>query len=372
MQRRAFLQSGCLATAACGLSRPLAAMAALGRLDALVSRSAERSDLPVFRSIAAALAAVPADRPRSWRIGIDTGTWTEKLVIDQPGIELLGAGRKQTVLSHATAAGDLRPDGEPWGTWGCASVIVRAPDFRASALSIENAFDYIGHLYDPSYQPIGANGLQAVALMLDGGADRCLFSDVAVTGHQDTLFVDAGRSLWRNCHISGSVDFIFGAGQAVFERCELLSRFRPDKPRQGYVAAPSTLRQHAVGLLFERCRLQREADVPDASVALGRPWRPTRSFPDGRYGDPQVAGQCLYRRCWMDAHIDAAGWDAMGFTAPDGSKQMLQPGQARLAEFRNHGPGAHRGDARPQLSEDDNRALSGVAALGDWASAQGT
>ena len=88
----------------------------------------------------------------------------------------------------------------------------------------------------------------------------------------------------------------------------------------------STPATQAQGLLLRRCRLQREREVPDASVALGRPWRPTRSFADGRYGDPAVRGSAAFVDCWMDAHIDANGWDAMSYTARDGSRVKFEPG----------------------------------------------
>ncbi|MEZ5440073.1 MAG: pectinesterase family protein [Lysobacterales bacterium] len=351
MRRRELLSLAALA--------PLLGRAAVEpELDAWVSHTPMPGGAPTFASVSAAIAAAPIEGQRPFRIGISAGRWTEKLLVDRPHVQLIGAGRAQTILSFAAAAGDRGPDGEPWGTWGCASLIIRALDVQLHHLTVENAFDYVGHLYDSNYQPIGANGLQAVALMLDQGADRCVFEDLGVHGHQDTLFVDHGRSRWRNCRISGSVDFIFGAGQAVFERCRIHSRFRPGKPRQGYLAAPSTLRSEPVGLLFDQCLLQRDAEVPDGSVALGRPWRPTRQFADGRYGDPQVAGMTVYRRCWMDAHIDRQAWDAMGYTARDGSRQMLEPAEARFGEYRNHGPGAHRDEARPQLSGAANRSLS--------------
>ena len=42
--------------------------------------------------------------------------------------------------------------------------------------------------------------------------------------------------------IAGSVDFIFGAGQAVFDECEIVSRDRGSRTNNGYVTAPSTRR----------------------------------------------------------------------------------------------------------------------------------
>jgi pectinesterase len=308
--------------------------------------------------------AAPGDLP--FRVLIGVGVHREKLAIDRANVHLVGEGQ-QSVLSYDAAAGMARPDGQAWGTWGCASVIVRAPDFSARHLTIENAFDYVAALASPQFERIGANGAQAVALMLDEGSDRALFENVRITGHQDTLFVNAGRALFRDCFISGSVDFIFGASAAYFERCELHSRYRPLMQRNhGWVAVPSTSRAQAYGLVFSRCRLTREAQVPPASVALGRPWRPARQLAEGRYGDPDALGMAAFLECWMDDHISADGWDEMGYLNHDGARVFLQPSEARFGEYASVGPGAFVNRRRPQLRRSAARAISRDAVLGDW------
>lgn len=354
LARRRFLIEASLAGLSlpgCSLRRPAPT------LDARVTRSHGSTDAPAFDSIAAAIAAAPASGTRPFRIGIDAGVWDEKLVIERPNIHLFGAHRTQCRIGSDRAAGHMRDDGEPWGTWGCASVIVRAAGFRARSLTIENRFDYLGHLAHPVLQSTGANGAQAVALMLDAGSDRVLLEDCDIDGHQDTVFAEAGRSWLRRCRIRGSVDFIFGAGECVLDDCEIVSRHRPGKPRQGYLTAPSTRAGQAVGLLLRRCNLVREAGVADASVALGRPWRPTRQFADGRYGDPAVQGSSAFIDCWMDAHIDAQGWDPMAYSARDGSRVMFEPAQARLGEADSRGPGAIQAESRPRIEADTARRL---------------
>jgi pectinesterase len=349
LQRRRLLQASLSTFAALAvLPAPLLA-GEQERFDAIVA-STPRPGVRTYPTVGEAIAAAPADGTRPFRILVTRGRWREKLVVDKPFVHLMGEDRATTVLTFDAAAGMKRPDGEPWGTWGCASVTVRAPEFRADNLTIENAFDYVGNLVAPKFEPIGPNGAQAVALMLDAGADRCSFERVELLGHQDTLFVDAGRSFFRECRIAGSVDFVFGGGNALFEACELHSRFRPGKERQGYVAVPSTPAAQAYGLTFVRCRLTRDAEIADGSVALGRAWRPGRSFPDGKYGDPDAVGAAVYLHCWMDAHIDAHGWDGMGYTARDGRRVMLHPADARLFEHDSRGPGAHRSASRRLLS----------------------
>ncbi|QBB69412.1 pectinesterase A [Pseudolysobacter antarcticus] len=364
--RRHFLQAAALASLApigCLRLRPAAAFDAVVTLE---NGRASHPNIPNFASVRAAIDAAPADGKRIWRIRITPGRWHEKLVIDKPNIRLIGDDRETCIVSYDAAAGHLAPDGEPWGTWRCASIIVRAPGFSVHSMSIENGFDYLGEIAHPTLQAIGANGAQAVALMLDAGSDCALLEDVNISGQQDTLFVDSGRCLLRNCRVAGSVDFIFGGGQCVLEHCEILSRFRPGKQRQGYVAVPSTLASQRYGLVFRDCRLLKESAVPARSVALGRPWRPTRTFSDGRYGDPAIRGNAAFIDCWMDDHIDAVGWDAMTYTARDGSRVLFTPQEARLAEYASRGPGALHDAIRIWLSAEESAAYATARVLQGW------
>lgn len=358
-RRRRELLKALLAAAA--LPPGASARAGDDPFDAVVGAGAP-ADARRFRSVAAAIAAAPVDATRPWRIRIGAGTWHEKLVIERANVHLVGVGRDSTRLRFDAAAGENDPSGQPWGTWGCASLRVRAPGFVARALSIENGFDYLGHLRAPKLETIGANGAQAVALMLDAGSDRAIVEDCRIVGHQDTLFIDAGRAAFRRCTIEGSVDFVFGAGQALIEDCRLVSRHRPGKSRQGYVAAPSTPRARATGLVFHRCDLVAEPQVARGSVALGRAWRPTRTLADGRYGDPDALGAAAFIACRLGAHIAPEGWDAMNYSARDGTRIALEAEDARFAEYANRGPGARLHARRRQLSAQQAHAL--LAACG--------
>lgn len=319
-----------------------------------------------YSSIEAALDAAPVDGGKPYRILIGEGVWREKLVIEKPFIHLIGAHRSRSVVAFDASAGQPAPDGQPWGTSRSATVIVRAPGFAVSNLTIKNAFDYLGYFQQAGAEPTGPNRAQAVALMLDAKSDRAQVENCEIEGYQDTLFVNAGRSLFRDCHISGTVDFIFGAGNALFERCEVVSRFRPGSEKQGYIAAPSTFIDREFGLTFLKCRLTREQNVPANSVSLGRAWRPTTNFPDGRYGNPKAIGKAVFIRCWMDAHIEAAGWDAMEYGARDGSRVRLEPREARFFEYRSRGPGARTHTQRRLLSEQEADRYTVDRLFGDW------
>jgi pectinesterase len=335
--------------------------------DAVLDRDGVgRDGVKGFRTLAAALDAAPADGARPFRILVPAGRWREQVAVTKPNIHLVGEGRASSVIVfNEYAAGRNRPGGPA----EIATVTVTAPSFRAERLTIANDFDYPGHMpLEVDYDRTGASGAQATALKLGEGSDRAYFEDVALTGWQDTLFADAGRSLFQRCLISGCVDFIYGAGRAVFDRCEIRARTRPGKDFHGFIAAPDTDRHQRFGLVFLDCRLTRDADMPDHSMALGRPWRHTMTFADGRYGNPDAVGQAAFVRCWMDRHIVPEGWYPMHYNLRGGRRSMLEPEDARLFEYASQGPGAGKPSAcRRRLTTAQARAYTIPSVLEGWA-----
>jgi pectinesterase len=182
---------------------------------------------------------------------------------------------------------------------------------------------------------------------------------VRITGHQDTLFPNAGRSYFHRCIVSGSVDFIFGAGQAVFDDCDIISRDRHSATNNGYVTAPSTSSHVPFGLVFLRSRVKKESpSMARASVALGRPWHP--------YGDPQANGSAVFIECWMDDHIGDKGWDRMSSVDSTGGRTWWEPESARFFEFRSSGPGAISSPRRRQLSDAEAARYTIANVLSGW------
>ena len=57
-------------------------------------------------------------------------------------------------------------------------------------------------------------GAQAVALRISG--DKAAFYNCKLIGFQDTLCDDRGNHFFKDCHIRGTVDFIFGSGKSLY------------------------------------------------------------------------------------------------------------------------------------------------------------
>ncbi|KAL9669941.1 hypothetical protein QQ045_007491 [Rhodiola kirilowii] len=80
----------------------------------------------------------------------------------------------------------------------------------------------------------GAIKEQAVALRV--GSDMSFFYNYSINGYQDTLYAHAHRQFYRDCTISGTIDFIFGGAAAVFQNCQLIIR-KPLPNQQNMITA---------------------------------------------------------------------------------------------------------------------------------------
>lgn len=302
-----------------------------------------------FTTIQAAIDAAARDRSAGWAlIDVGPGDFREKVVLNRNKVRLVGAGPTRTRLHFdAVAEYAAHYDRDGWGTPGSATLAIAADDITIRNLTVENTFDYLANDALPPGNPRKIGNSQGLAVLLDTDSDRVSFDRVHLLGYQDTLFTHGKRALFRNGEISGNIDFIFGSGMLLIEDSTIRSRRRaaPTLPGEfsSFITAPSTPASQPIGIVVYRSRLTRERGVADGSVALGRPWHPTTTFPDGRYADPQAIGQAMFIDCFMDAHIHPDHWTSMAGTAPDGSKSRLfHAADSRFFEHGSSGPGSRQ------------------------------
>jgi pectinesterase len=264
-------------------------------------------------------------------VSIKPGTYHEVVTVPagKTGVTVRGTTgtAADVVIDYDNASGTKKPDGSTYGTTGSATATIAANGFTASALTFRNSFDRKAH---PEI-----TATQAVAVKTTG--DRMVFDNVTFLGHQDTLYADtaatgtAGRQYYRNCSVSGDVDFLFGRATAVFDRATITALDRGSNPG-GYLTAASTRRSNPYGFLIVGSRVVSSAAA--ATFYLGRPWHPS--------GDVDAIAQVVVRDTVLPAAIKPAPWtDMSGFSWRD----------ARFAEYRNTGPGAGTGADRPRLTD---------------------
>lgn len=270
-------------------------------------------------------AAVAAGRPAVIRLQPGIYRGVVRIPKQAPPIALVGSAARHTVIVHDNFASKLDPaSGKPFGTFGSSTVFVHADDFSARGVSFANDAGQVG---------------QAVALTITG--TRAAFREVRVLGHQDTLYLQGRDTLawFADCDVHGTVDFIFGAGTGLFERCRIHSL------ANGYVTAAATPQARVHGLVFNDCELTAAAGVN--AVYLGRPWR--------EHAQVAFVGSAL------GAHILAAGWHDWG--------KPERQATARFVETGNRGAGAATGQRVAWSRQFDGThaaSFSRKAILGDW------
>ncbi|KAH9292769.1 hypothetical protein KI387_042046, partial [Taxus chinensis] len=143
-------------------------------------------------------------------IYIKSGRYYETIVIgrNMKNVMMIGDGMGRTVVSGN------RNVPEDLSLFSSATFAVWGDGFVAKGMTIANT--------------AGPQKFQAVALLVV--SDMAVFYRCAIKGYQDTLFLHSNRQFFRECHISGTIDFIFGNSAVVIQNSVILVRKTPPRP----------------------------------------------------------------------------------------------------------------------------------------------
>ena len=225
-------------------------------------------------------------------IYIKEGIYREKLFSDKKDLTLIGEGN--VFITYSDSGREILDNNLKRGTFRSYSAF-----FSGEKIKLENLIIHNGA---GSGHDVG----QAIALYLD--VDDAKLSNVRLIGNQDTLFLSPlpeeerekrgfygprcfserkrKHSRFENCTIFGSVDFIFGGGDAIFQNCTIVST------DDGFVTAPSGKRDWD-GFLFEECIFTSLMNKKE-NVYLMRPWRDE--------------GKAKFVKCTFGPHINKKGF----------------------------------------------------------------
>lgn len=137
-----------------------------------------------------------------------------------------------------------------------------APNFLGRDFTVRNTAGAINH--------------QAVALKVQG--DKSAFWRCSFEAYQDTLYTHSNRQFFKDCNISGTVDFIFGNAAAVFQSCTLLARVPLPGQQNTFTAQGRTIGSQNTGLSIQNCVVDAAPELKNyvgsaVMSYLGRPWK---------------------------------------------------------------------------------------------------
>lgn len=249
-------------------------------------------------------------------IHLAPGVYRQKVVIRTPELTVIGAGAGKSRIVYDDYARKRDAEGFEYITFRTYTLAVCADRVTLRNLSV------INDALEPEKKG------QEVALSVCATDFR--MENCTLTSTQDTLFVgplppdlierydgflpDELRrggemtQVFADCVIEGTVDFIFGCGDCLFENCEI--RSLKDARNVGYVAAPAHSLEQKKGIRFVGCGFSCEEGLAPDSIYLARPWRDhgLAAFEDCVYGD----------------HIKVAGFDPWSGTDRDRTARFYE------------------------------------------------
>ncbi|PKI76022.1 hypothetical protein CRG98_003572 [Punica granatum] len=201
--------------------------------------------------------AAPDYITRRFVIYIKKGVYKENVEIKKKkwNIMMVGEGMDVTVISGNRSFID------GWTTFRSATFAVSGRGFVARDMTFENT--------------AGPEKHQAVALRSD--SDLSVYFRCSMRGYQDTLYTHTLRQFYRDCQISGTIDFIFGDGAVVFQSCVI--RVKKGLPSQKNTVTAQGRKDpnQSTGFSFQFCNVTADTDllpfVNTTMTYLGRPWK---------------------------------------------------------------------------------------------------
>ncbi|CAM0872815.1 unnamed protein product [Alopecurus aequalis] len=255
-----------------------------------------------FKTINEALAKVPLKSAETYVMYVKKGTYKEYVSVARnvTNLVMIGDGATKTIISgKKNFMMNIT-------TKDTATMEAIGNGFFMRGIGVENT--------------AGAENHQAVALRVQ--SDQSVFFECQFDGYQDTLYTHTSRQYYRDCTITGTIDFIFGNAQVVLQNCLIQVRRCMDNQQNIITAQGRKERHSAGGTVIHNCTIEPHPEFKDHTdklrTFLGRPWK--------------EHSRTLFIQSEIGDFIDPEGW--LPWLGDFGLSTCY------YAEVENHGPGA--------------------------------
>ncbi|XP_058226931.1 pectinesterase 3 [Rhododendron vialii] len=251
-----------------------------------------------FTTINAAVQKVPKKSVYRFVIYVKAGVYVENVNLDKStwNVMIYGDGMSQTVISGSRNFVDGTP------TFSTATFAAVGRGFIARDIAFKNT--------------AGAAKHQAVALR--SGSDMSVFYRCLIDGFQDTLYAHSNRQFYRDCDITGTIDFIFGNAAVVFQNCNIQPRQPLPNQFITVTAQGKTDVNQNTGISIQKCVMSPLGNLT-ADSYLGRPWK--------NYSTTVIM------QTNIGSFLDPTGWTPW-------ISNVDPPNTIFYAEYQNTGPGS--------------------------------
>ncbi|KAK3147498.1 hypothetical protein QOZ80_3BG0283100 [Eleusine coracana subsp. coracana] len=255
-----------------------------------------------FKTINEALAKVPRKSAATYVMYVKAGTYREYVSVprDVTNLAIIGDGKTKTVITGSKSFMMNIT------TKDTATMEAIGNGFLMRGVGVENT--------------AGAKNHQAVALRVQ--SDMSAFYECQFDGYQDTLYTHTSRQYYRDCVVSGTIDFIFGNAQVVLQNCLIQVRRCMDNQQNIVTAQGRKEKRSAGGTVIHNCTIaphpEFDKDAGRLKTFLGRPWK--------------EYSRTLYIQSEIGGFVDPQGW--LPWLGEFGLNTCY------YAEVENHGPGA--------------------------------
>ncbi|TKY64194.1 Pectinesterase 3 [Spatholobus suberectus] len=229
--------------------RLLAAASSNTTPDAVVAKDGSGQ----FTTIGEALKSVTKKSEKRFVVYVKEGRYVENIDLDKNtwNVMIYGDGKTKTVV----LGGRNFIDGTP--TFETATFAAKGKGFIAKDIGFVNT--------------AGASKHQAVALR--SGSDRSVFYRCSFDGFQDTLYAHSNRQFYRECDITGTIDFIFGNAAVVFQSCKIMPRQPLPNQFNTITAQGKKDPNQNTGIVIQKSTITPLDNSLTAPTYLGRPWK---------------------------------------------------------------------------------------------------
>ncbi|EFH62300.1 hypothetical protein ARALYDRAFT_899938 [Arabidopsis lyrata subsp. lyrata] len=255
-----------------------------------------------YNTVNAAIAAAPKFSRKRFVIYIKTGVYDEIVNIGstKANLTLIGDSQDSTIITGNLSYSYGKT------TFYTATVASNGDGFIGIDMCFRNT---VGPAKGP-----------AVALRVSG--DMSIIHRCCIEGYQDALYSHKHRQFYRECFITGTIDFICGNAAAVFQFCQIVAR-KPMRGHSNVITAQSRVSESDnSGFSIQKCNITASSDIDPlkstVKTFLGRSWR--------KYSTVAVL------QSFNGDLVDHAGWTP--WQGEFGLSTLY------YGEYQNRGPGA--------------------------------